>query len=218
MSRRSSPANLSSVSLLLALLLLMTPRPLDSANPSATVVRELRCMCLTFTPGTPQLISKISKLQVIDAGPQCSRVEVIARLKNGKDICLNPEAPLVKKIIQKFLGRYNTASHTSAKPLGVLQVLLLPSLLLTMLTLCASQESNLGRADPYLELRCMCVHTSTVNLSLIKTLKLIKPGVYCDKAELIVTLKDGSERCLDPEAPIIKKIVRKMLKNNRSFA
>ncbi|KAM6220923.1 C-X-C motif chemokine 6-like [Rhynchocyon petersi] len=97
----SGPSPLGSVSLLLALLLLTPPLPLAHAGPLATVVRELRCMCLVFTPGVHHKV--ISKLQVIGAGPQCPRVEVIATLKDGTKVCLDPEAPMIKKIVQKLM-------------------------------------------------------------------------------------------------------------------
>ncbi|GAB5570736.1 growth-regulated alpha protein-like [Prionailurus iriomotensis] len=61
--------------LLLLLLLLTPPGPLASAGPVAVIVRELRCVCLTTTPGIhPKMIAK---MQVIGAGPQCPKVEVI---------------------------------------------------------------------------------------------------------------------------------------------
>lgn len=87
---------------LLALLLLLTPPgPLVSAGPVSAVLTELRCTCLHFTPRVnPKMIGK---LQVFPVGPQCSRVEVIASLKNGKQVCLDPEAPFLKKSIQKIL-------------------------------------------------------------------------------------------------------------------
>ncbi|XP_075400323.1 C-X-C motif chemokine 6-like [Tenrec ecaudatus] len=88
---------------LLALLLLLTPpRPLVHAGPVSTVLRELRCLCLGYTPGIrPKMISN---LQVIAAGPQCHKVEVIATLKKGeKEVCINPEAPLFRKAIKKIL-------------------------------------------------------------------------------------------------------------------
>ncbi|XP_025291559.1 alveolar macrophage chemotactic factor-like isoform X3 [Canis lupus baileyi] len=86
---------------LLLLLLLTPPGPLGSAGPVASIVRELRCVCLSTTPGIhPRMIAKV---QVVAAGPQCPRVEVIAMLKNGKRICLDPEAPKIKRIVQKIL-------------------------------------------------------------------------------------------------------------------
>ncbi|KAM6161257.1 alveolar macrophage chemotactic factor-like isoform 2-T2 [Erethizon dorsatum] len=89
---------------LLALLLLLPPEPRVHAGPVAAV-RELRCVCLTITPGVhPKMIAS---LQVTASGPQCPRVEVVASLKNGKQICLDPEAPLIKKIVQKMLDSAN---------------------------------------------------------------------------------------------------------------
>ncbi|XP_023593545.1 C-X-C motif chemokine 6 isoform X3 [Trichechus manatus latirostris] len=111
--RSSSAARVPGLSGLLcmplALLLLLTPpKPFASAGPVAAVVRELRCVCLDFTPGIhPKMISN---LQVIAAGPQCPKVEVIATLKDGKKICLDPEAPIIKKIVQKILQSDGSAA------------------------------------------------------------------------------------------------------------
>ncbi|XP_003832382.1 C-X-C motif chemokine 6 [Pan paniscus] len=111
MSLRSScaarvPGPSGSLCALLALLLLLTPPgPLASAGPVSAVLTELRCTCLLVTlrvnPKT------IGKLQVFPAGPQCSKVEVVASLKNGKQVCLDPEAPFLKKVIQKILDSGN---------------------------------------------------------------------------------------------------------------
>ncbi|MBV98158.1 Platelet basic protein, partial [Eschrichtius robustus] len=62
---------------------------------------ELRCSCVKTTAGIHP--SNIQSLEVTRAGPHCSNVEVIAMLKNGKKICLDPEAPRIKKIVQKIL-------------------------------------------------------------------------------------------------------------------
>lgn len=88
---------------LLALLLLLTaPGARAAGGPSAVVVAgELRCVCLALTPKVhPKMISS---LEMVPSGPQCPRVEMIATLKNGKQVCLDTEAPLIKKIIQKML-------------------------------------------------------------------------------------------------------------------
>ncbi|XP_045735388.1 C-X-C motif chemokine 6-like [Mirounga angustirostris] len=95
------PGTSGSLCALLLLLLLTPPGPLASAGPVSTIVRELRCVCLTTTQGIhPRMITKI---QVIAAGPQCSKVEVLATLKNKKEVCLDPETPVMKKVIQKIL-------------------------------------------------------------------------------------------------------------------
>ncbi|KAF6132204.1 pro-platelet basic protein [Phyllostomus discolor] len=62
---------------------------------------ELRCRCVkTISSIHP---SNIQSVNVIKSGPHCNRVEVIAMLKNEKKICLDPEAPRIRKIVQKIL-------------------------------------------------------------------------------------------------------------------
>ncbi|XP_045387841.1 alveolar macrophage chemotactic factor-like [Lemur catta] len=101
------PGPSGSLCALLALLLLLSPpRPLASAGPVAAVVRELRCICLNTTPRGVHP-KNIVNLQVIAPGPQCSKVEVVASLKDGKEVCLDPEAPLIMKIIKKYLNSGN---------------------------------------------------------------------------------------------------------------
>ncbi|XP_058922499.1 platelet basic protein [Kogia breviceps] len=62
---------------------------------------ELRCSCVKTTSGIHP--SNIQRLEVIRAGPHCAKVEVIAVLKNEKTICLDPEAPRIKNVLQKIL-------------------------------------------------------------------------------------------------------------------
>ncbi|XP_051026690.1 C-X-C motif chemokine 2-like [Acomys russatus] len=85
--------------MLLLLLLLAT----NQQATGAIVGSELRCQCLK----TLQRIDfkTIQSLTVTPPGPHCTKTEVIATLKNGQEVCLNPEAPLVQKIIQKILNK-----------------------------------------------------------------------------------------------------------------
>uniref|UniRef100_A0A8C7B813 C-X-C motif chemokine n=1 Tax=Neovison vison TaxID=452646 RepID=A0A8C7B813_NEOVI len=78
-------------------------RALSLSAPSVDKKRfvELRCMCLNTVSGIHP--SNIQNLEVLRAGPHCANVEVIATLRNGKKICLDPEAPKIKKIVQKIL-------------------------------------------------------------------------------------------------------------------
>ncbi|XP_003985378.1 platelet basic protein [Felis catus] len=62
---------------------------------------ELRCLCMKTVSGIHP--SNIQNLEVLRAGPHCANVEVIATLKNGNKVCLDPEAPKIKKIVQKIL-------------------------------------------------------------------------------------------------------------------
>ncbi|XP_074128959.1 permeability factor 2-like [Sminthopsis crassicaudata] len=85
---------------LLPLLLLATLAWIANASkPIAT--GELRCKCVkTIQRIHPKIIASV---EVIAAGPHCPTHEVIATLKKGTEICLNPEAPWVKKFIQRYL-------------------------------------------------------------------------------------------------------------------
>ncbi|XP_059131205.1 C-X-C motif chemokine 2-like [Peromyscus eremicus] len=84
---------------LLLLLLLATSRQ----AAGAVLATELRCQC----PRTIQRIDfkTIQSLKVTPPGPHCTQTEVIAILKDGQEVCLDPEAPLVRKIIQKILNK-----------------------------------------------------------------------------------------------------------------
>ncbi|XP_014306673.1 platelet basic protein-like [Myotis lucifugus] len=74
---------------------------IPAANVEGEHHAELGCMCTTTTSGIHP--RNIQNLKVFGAGPHCSNVEVIATLKNGKEICLDPNAPVIKKIVQKIL-------------------------------------------------------------------------------------------------------------------
>ncbi|XP_006871654.1 PREDICTED: platelet basic protein [Chrysochloris asiatica] len=116
--------------------------------------------------------------------------------------------------------RCNTASSCiRASPFGILQVLLLLSLLLTVLIPCTSQEINCAENALHVELRCMCVKTTSgIHPSYISSLQVVRAGAHCHKLEVIANLKDGRKICLDPEAPKIKKIVQKILESGGSTA
>ncbi|XP_055451602.1 C-X-C motif chemokine 2-like [Psammomys obesus] len=90
---------LHSAMLLLLLLLLATSRQATGA----VVATELRCQCLKTLPRID--FKSIQSLTVTPPGPHCTQTEVIATLKNGQEVCLDPEAPLVQRIIQKILKK-----------------------------------------------------------------------------------------------------------------
>ncbi|XP_008059816.2 DENN domain-containing protein 2D-like [Carlito syrichta] len=83
---------------LLLLLLVVAGRHVTGAP----VVSELRCQCLQSAHGIHP--KNIRSVKVTSPGPHCAQTEVIATLKNGQDACLNPTAPMVKKIIQRMLN------------------------------------------------------------------------------------------------------------------
>ncbi|XP_041840918.1 C-X-C motif chemokine 11-6-like isoform X2 [Melanotaenia boesemani] len=64
-------------------------------------------------------------------------------------------------------------------------------------------------------LNCRCIKTSkAVNSSLIVDVSVHKPSSYCNKQQVIVTLKDNSFRCLDPNSEFTKQVLqRREMKN-----
>ncbi|KAM6161039.1 platelet basic protein-like [Erethizon dorsatum] len=77
-------------------------------SESIETFAELRCLCVKTVSGVHP--SKISSLEVIKAGAHCSKVQVIATLKEGKKVCLDPDSPGVKKMIQKILEGQGSAA------------------------------------------------------------------------------------------------------------
>ncbi|KAM8802789.1 growth-regulated protein homolog gamma-like [Rhynchonycteris naso] len=69
----------------------------------APMVSELRCQCLQTFQGIN--FKDIQSVKVTQPGPHCAQTEVIATLKTGQNVCLNPAAPMVKKIIHKILNK-----------------------------------------------------------------------------------------------------------------
>uniref|UniRef100_M3YCL7 C-X-C motif chemokine n=1 Tax=Mustela putorius furo TaxID=9669 RepID=M3YCL7_MUSPF len=78
----------------------LTPCALPAGAP---VAAELRCQCLQTVQGIH--LKNIQNVVVTPPGPHCEQTEVIATLKNGQEVCLNPEAPLVKRLINKMLNK-----------------------------------------------------------------------------------------------------------------
>ncbi|XP_023054267.1 growth-regulated protein homolog gamma-like [Piliocolobus tephrosceles] len=94
------PLRLLRVALLLLLVLLMAAGRRAAGAP---VVSELRCQCLQTLQGIHP--KNIRSVNLTFPGPHCAQTEVIATLKNGQKVCLNPAAPMFQKIIKKMLNR-----------------------------------------------------------------------------------------------------------------
>ncbi|XP_078233838.1 interleukin-8-like isoform X2 [Pogona vitticeps] len=86
------------------LALFLVSATLTEATPLARFGSELRCQCIsthaTFIPP-----SKIQDVTLTQSGPHCSNVEVIATLKDGRQICLDPTKNWVKVIIKAILKK-----------------------------------------------------------------------------------------------------------------
>ncbi|XP_037684896.1 growth-regulated protein homolog gamma-like [Choloepus didactylus] len=92
---------------------------------------------------------------------------------------------------------------------------LLPAALLLLLVLAAGQRA--AGAPVVSELRCHCLQTvQGIHFKNIESVKVTAPGAHCAQTEVIATLKNGQEACLNPEAPMVKKIIQKMLNSGSS--
>ncbi|EDL05306.1 platelet factor 4 precursor [Mus musculus] len=65
------------------------------------------------------------------------------------------------------------------------------------------------------DLSCVCVKTisSGIHLKHITSLEVIKAGRHCAVPQLIATLKNGRKICLDRQAPLYKKVIKKILES-----
>ncbi|KAF6371610.1 C-X-C motif chemokine ligand 2 [Rhinolophus ferrumequinum] len=103
MARTATAATPCAPRLLRAALLLPLLVAACRRAAGAPVVTELRCQCLKTLQGIH--IKNIQSVKVTPPAPHCDRTEVIVILKDGQEVCLNPAAPLVKKIIAKMLKK-----------------------------------------------------------------------------------------------------------------
>ncbi|XP_037684895.1 platelet factor 4-like [Choloepus didactylus] len=88
--------------LLLGVLLLSAGLAFAGADPEGDdEPRDLQCLCVATTSQVHP--KKVNNLEVIKAGPHCPKVQMIATLKNGRKICLDPQAPMYKRVIKKLL-------------------------------------------------------------------------------------------------------------------
>ncbi|KAM9362983.1 interleukin-8-like [Symphorus nematophorus] len=82
-----------------ALLLLLTIPEVISQGDGGVI---LRCQCITKEK--KPIGRYIGQVEVNPASSHCNDVEIIATLKRtGQKICLDPNAPWVKKVLEKTL-------------------------------------------------------------------------------------------------------------------
>ncbi|KAM4808835.1 interleukin-8-like [Rhinophrynus dorsalis] len=70
-------------------------------------IQELRCLCIK-TETTFIHPKHFQNVELIPKGPNCKNVEVIVTLKNGQEVCLEPTAPWVKRIIDRIIDSSKT--------------------------------------------------------------------------------------------------------------
>uniref|UniRef100_A0A286X9D1 C-X-C motif chemokine n=1 Tax=Cavia porcellus TaxID=10141 RepID=A0A286X9D1_CAVPO len=68
------------------------------------LVSELRCQCIKIhtTPFHPKFIKE---LKVIESGPRCANSEIIVKLSDNRQLCLDPKKKWVQDVVSMFLKR-----------------------------------------------------------------------------------------------------------------
>ncbi|XP_040093034.1 C-X-C motif chemokine 9 isoform X2 [Oryx dammah] len=58
--------------------------------------------------------------------------------------------------------------------------------------------------------RCSCINTSQgmIHPKSIKDLKQFAPSPSCEKIEIIATMKNGAQACLNPDLPEVKELIK----------
>ncbi|XP_061882192.1 interleukin-8 [Entelurus aequoreus] len=67
------------------------------------------------------------------------------------------------------------------------------------------------------ELHCRCIQTESKPIGRhIEKVELIPANSHCQDTEIIATLKNGGQEvCLDPHAPWVKRVIKRILDNKR---
>uniref|UniRef100_A0A8C3J663 C-X-C motif chemokine n=1 Tax=Calidris pygmaea TaxID=425635 RepID=A0A8C3J663_9CHAR len=66
------------------------------------------------------------------------------------------------------------------------------------------------------ELRCHCIQTATgIMLSKhLANVEIIPKGPHCNTVEIIATLKNSQQICLDPQAKWVKMVINRILQSD----
>ncbi|XP_037991599.1 interleukin-8-like [Motacilla alba alba] len=99
------------VAAVLILLLISALGTQGEAVPRSAI--ELRCQCISTHSRFihPKFIQNVN---LTPSGPHCKNVEVIATLRDGREVCLEPSAPWVKLIIKAILDKAKTKPETAS--------------------------------------------------------------------------------------------------------
>nr|ARX17338.1 interleukin-8 [Rachycentron canadum]ARX17340.1 interleukin-8 [Rachycentron canadum] len=93
----------SSRVIVIAVVVLLASLAVSEGMSMRSLGIELHCRCIQ-TESKP-IGRHIEKVELIPANSHCEETEIIATLKKtGEEVCLDPEAPWVKRVIQRILS------------------------------------------------------------------------------------------------------------------
>ncbi|NWI62097.1 IL8 protein, partial [Todus mexicanus] len=84
---------------------------------------------------------------------------------------------------------------------------------LTLLLILALATEGKAMPRSAIELRCQCIatHSKFIHPKFIQNVNLTPSGPHCQNVEVIATLTNGREVCLEPTAPWVKLIIKAIL-------
>ncbi|KAI1238735.1 hypothetical protein IHE44_0013476, partial [Lamprotornis superbus] len=255
------------------LILLLVSALGTQGEPVPRSAIELRCHCISTHSRFihPKFIQNVN---LTPSGPHCKNVEVIATLRDGREVCLEPTAPWVKLIIKtildkasledgrevcveptapwvrlavkallarvrrlgtkQYISRNQLSPHTAgiSNPLELklteldlsnsvknscptMNSKLVAVLALFLISAAVSQGRTLARMGTELRCQCIATHSKFIPPKTIQDVKLTQSGPHCKNVEVIATLKDGKEVCLEPTAPWVQRIIKAILARSR---
>uniref|UniRef100_A0A8C2N9W2 C-X-C motif chemokine n=1 Tax=Capra hircus TaxID=9925 RepID=A0A8C2N9W2_CAPHI len=80
--------------------------PLGRSSRGIPAIRNGRCSCINTSQGMIHPKS-IKDLKQFAPSPTCEKIEIIATVKNGAQVCLNPDLPEVKELIKEWEKQVN---------------------------------------------------------------------------------------------------------------
>nr|XP_057935657.1 interleukin-8 [Doryrhamphus excisus] len=88
--------------ILSALVVLLVSVAISEGMTLRSLGVELHCRCIQTE--SKRIGRHIEKVELIPANSHCEETEIIATLKRtGQEVCLDPEAPWVKRVIERIL-------------------------------------------------------------------------------------------------------------------
>ncbi|NWZ84962.1 IL8 protein, partial [Poecile atricapillus] len=90
--------------LVAVLALFLISASVSQGKALARMATELRCQCIATHSG-PIPWNSVQDVKLTQSGPHCKNVEVIATLKDGREMCLEPTLPMVKRIVNAILAK-----------------------------------------------------------------------------------------------------------------
>ncbi|KAH0627038.1 hypothetical protein JD844_002404 [Phrynosoma platyrhinos] len=96
----------------------------------------------------------------------------------------------------------------NAKVIATLLAFFLASAILT-------EGASLSRIGSELRCQCISTHTKFIHPRNIKDVKLTQSGPHCKNVEVIATLNDGREVCLEPTAHWVKGSSQRVITTRR---